>query len=107
MALLGLVGTPPTVVFVGKLTTATAAWDGGHAWLAIVVFVNTLVSLFYYLRWIVPVYRAGAAAECTMYSAVEPARWSATVAVAAAVASLALGVLAGAVWALADQALLP
>ena len=107
VALLGLVGTPPTVVFVGKLTTAMAAWDGGHAWLAIVVFVNTLVSLFYYLRWIVPVYRPGAAAECTMYSAVEPARWSAAVAVAAAVASLGLGVLAGAVWALADQALLP
>jgi NADH-quinone oxidoreductase subunit N len=87
-----------------KLTTATAAWDGGHAWLAIVVFVNTLVSLSTTCAGLC---RSTEPTECTMYSAVEPARWSATVAVAAAVASLALGVLAGAVWALADQALLP
>lgn len=57
VALLGLVATPPTAVFVGKPTTATAAWDGGYAWLAVVGFLNTLVSLFYYLRWIVPTYR--------------------------------------------------
>ena len=25
----------PTAVFAGKLTTATAAWDGGAAWLAV------------------------------------------------------------------------
>ena len=29
VALLSLVGTPPTAVFVGKLTVFTAAWDGG------------------------------------------------------------------------------
>lgn len=46
VALLGLVGTPPTTVFLGKLTTATAAWDGDYAWLATVVFVNSLLSLF-------------------------------------------------------------
>jgi NADH-quinone oxidoreductase subunit N len=65
VVLLGLVGTPPTAVFAGKLTTATAAWDGGYAWLAVVVFANTVVSLFYYLRWIVPVYRTPAAAAWT------------------------------------------
>src|SRR5699024_6127828 len=54
LALLGLVGTPPTAVFVGKLTVATAAWDGGHAWLAIVLLANTVLSLFYYLRWLAP-----------------------------------------------------
>ncbi len=59
VALLGLVGTPPTVVFAGKLTTTTAAWDGGLAWLAVAVFLNTVVSLFYYLRWIAPVYGLG------------------------------------------------
>lgn len=47
VALLGLVGTPPTAVFVGKLTTATAAWDGDQAWLAVTVFGNSLISLFY------------------------------------------------------------
>lgn len=52
VALLGLVGTPPTAVFIGKLTTLGATWDAGLAWLALAVAVNTVVSLFYYLRWI-------------------------------------------------------
>ncbi|SCG60125.1 NADH-quinone oxidoreductase subunit N [Micromonospora halophytica] len=98
VALLGLVGTPPTVVFIGKLTTATAAWDGGHGWLAVVVFANTLISLFYYLRWIVPTYRrpepGGHPAERS--SAV--GRWASRTAVTAAAVSLALGLAGGMVW---------
>ncbi|WP_099023299.1 NADH-quinone oxidoreductase subunit N [Mycolicibacterium palauense] len=93
VALLGLLGTPPTGVFVGKLMTATAAWDGGAAWLAVVVFVNTLISLFYYLRWIVPCYqRDGAEPGFTVR------RWSAAVAVSAAAASLLVGLGAGVLW---------
>ncbi|MDN5791065.1 MAG: NADH-quinone oxidoreductase subunit N, partial [Micrococcales bacterium] len=42
VALLGLVGTPPAALFVGKLTTATAAWDGGMAWVTVTVFINSL-----------------------------------------------------------------
>ena len=60
--LLGLVGTPPTAVFVGKLTVFAAALDGGLGWLVVVAAVNTVASLFYYLRWIGPVFaREGAA----------------------------------------------
>ncbi len=101
VALLGLVGTPPTAVFVGKLTTATAAWDGGMAWLAVAVLVNTLVSLFYYLRWIAPTFGSaegardaapgGTAAEVML-------RWSARTAQGAALLSLAVGLGAGLVW---------
>ena len=54
VCLLGLVGTPPTAVFVGKLVVFVAAWDGGLAWLVVVAAVNTVASLFYYLRWIAP-----------------------------------------------------
>lgn len=54
ICLLGLVGTPPTAVFAGKLTVFTAAWDGGLAWLVVIAAVNTVASLFYYLRWLVP-----------------------------------------------------
>ncbi len=54
VCLLGLVGTPPTAVFVGKLVVFTAAWDGGLAWLVVVAAANTVASLFYYLRWIIP-----------------------------------------------------
>lgn len=91
VSLLGLVGTPPTAVFVGKLTTASAAWDGGAAWLAVAVVVNTLASLFYYLRWLAPVVartEPGAAGP-------EPRRYAEVAAVLAAAASLLLGVLSG------------
>jgi NADH-quinone oxidoreductase subunit N len=54
ICLLGLVGTPPTAVFLGKLEAFSAVFDGGYAWLAVVAAVNTVASLFYYLRWIVP-----------------------------------------------------
>jgi NADH-quinone oxidoreductase subunit N len=96
VALLGLVGTPPTVVFVGKLTTATAAWDGGLEWLAVVVLGNSLISLFYYLRWIVPVFRIGEHPD--EVSSPAPRPWSARTAVLASALSLALGVGSGVVW---------
>lgn len=41
-------------VFVGKLTVFAAALDGGFGWLVVVAAVNTVASLFYYLRWISP-----------------------------------------------------
>ncbi len=95
VSLLGLVGTPPTAVFVGKLTTIAAAWDGGLAWLAIVVLVNTLLSLFYYLRWIVQPFRSydGPGPEMSVIG-----RWSVRLAVVTAVLSVGLGIAAGAVW---------
>ncbi|WP_460868653.1 NADH-quinone oxidoreductase subunit N [Nocardioides pakistanensis] len=99
VALLGLVGTPPTVVFAGKLTTTAAAWDGGYAWLAVLVFVNTVTSLFYYLRWIAPVFGRGEPPVRTMPGAFVPEQWSAPVAVATSALSLVLGVGAGVLWA--------
>lgn len=103
VALLGLVGTPPTAVFVGKLTTATAAWDGGMAWLAVAVLVNTLVSLFYYLRWIAPAFSSvdlgrEAAARAGQTATEAAFRWSAGTAQGAALLSIALGLGAGLVW---------
>jgi NADH-quinone oxidoreductase subunit N len=98
VVLLGLVGTPPTAIFVGKLTTATAAWDGGFAWLTIVVLVNTLASLFYYLRWIIPAFQPEGAVERTAPGAFVPARWAGGAALAAAAISLGIGLGAGAVW---------
>jgi NADH-quinone oxidoreductase subunit N len=59
VGLLGLVGTPPTVVFAGKLAGFTAAVDGGMTWLAVVAILNSIASLFYYLRWIAPVFSTG------------------------------------------------
>ncbi len=97
VVLLGLVGTPPTAVFVGKLTTASAAWDGGAGWLAAAVLVNSVVSLFYYLRWIIPVFRAKERPVRGAFSPLPTARWAALV---GAAISVALGIAAGPVWAL-------
>ncbi len=99
VALLGLVGTPPTVVFVGKLTTTAAAWDAGYAWLAVLVLVNTVVSLFYYLRWIAPLYARPETPEQHQDDAGTPGHWSRTTAIATAALSLLLGIGSGALWA--------
>ncbi|MFG2091290.1 NADH-quinone oxidoreductase subunit N [Spirillospora sp. NPDC048824] len=56
ICLLGLVGTPPTAVFVGKVLMFGAALDGDYTWLAVVAAVNTVASVFYYLRWITPAF---------------------------------------------------
>ena len=92
VCLLGLVGTPPTSVFVGKVVVFAAAADGGFTWLLVVGAVNTVASLFYYLRWLAPVFAAGTAPGET-----GPAErgWPELAAVSAAVTSVALGLLAG------------
>lgn len=61
IVLLGLVGTPPTAVFVGKVAVFAAAADGGLGWLVVLAAVNTVASLFYYLRWIGPATRSESA----------------------------------------------
>ncbi|WP_028662966.1 NADH-quinone oxidoreductase subunit N, partial [Saccharomonospora halophila] len=63
VCLLGLVGTPPTAVFAGKLVVFTAAFAAGFGWLVAVAVVNTVASLFYYLRWIAPMLRTDTAAR--------------------------------------------
>jgi NADH-quinone oxidoreductase subunit N len=90
VCLLGLIGTPPTAVFIGKLLVFGAALDGGYAWLAVAMAANTVASVFYYLRWIVPVY-ARKPAEARPVR-----RDAAALAAAAALFSLALGVTSGA-----------
>lgn len=54
LSLLSLLGLPPLTGFVGKLELFTAAIDAGQAWLAVVAIVNTVISLYYYLRVIAP-----------------------------------------------------
>ncbi|MCX5328691.1 MULTISPECIES: NADH-quinone oxidoreductase subunit N [unclassified Streptomyces] len=90
ICLLGLVGTPPTAVFLGKLEAFSAAFDGGYAWLAVLAAVNTVASLFYYLRWIVPaVSRSGPPTSADGNSAAR------IVAYTAAAISLGLGIAGG------------
>ncbi|WP_116451537.1 NADH-quinone oxidoreductase subunit N [Blastococcus litoris] len=109
VCLLGLVGTPPTAVFVGKLAVFTAAWDGGLAWLVVVAAVNTVASLFYYLRWVAPAFAGvpvapvpaegpvGSGARTSAGTRQEVRRSPEAILHAAAVGSVLLGVGAG-VW---------
>ncbi|ELS58509.1 NADH-quinone oxidoreductase subunit N [Streptomyces viridochromogenes] len=93
VCLLGLVGTPPTAVFLGKLEAFSAAFDGGYAWLVVVAAVNTVASLFYYLRWIAPAFLArGRAGDSPTTSGT-----AAVIAYGAATASIVLGLLGGTV----------
>ena len=95
VALLGLVGTPPTAVFVGKLAALAATWDADLAWLTLAVALNTVVSLFYYLRWIRAALRPGPDGPA-------PARGrSASLAYVTGASTILLGLAAGPIfWAL-------
>ncbi|MFF3561474.1 NADH-quinone oxidoreductase subunit N [Streptomyces sp. NPDC002574] len=105
VCLLGLVGTPPTGVFLGKLEIFSAAVDGGLTWLAALAVANTVASLFYYLRWLAPVFATADPAPAPAHTVL--GHWAAVTAVAAAALSLALGVAGGAVLPLTTGALLP
>ena len=50
LALIALIGVPPTGIFIAKLYVFTAAVDSGLAWLAIIGVINSAVSAYYYVR---------------------------------------------------------
>ncbi|MEU9602519.1 NADH-quinone oxidoreductase subunit N [Streptomyces sp. NPDC048109] len=105
ICLLGLVGTPPTGVFLGKLEIFSAAIDGGYAWLAALAVANTVASLFYYLRWLAPLFTTTAPAPADTQTVL--GRWAAATAYTAATISLALGIAGGTVLPFATGRLLP
>ncbi len=95
VALLGLVGTPPTAVFVAKVATIAVTWEAGLAWLAVLVAANTVLSLAYYLRWLATCL---APADQDEHSSTR--RLPAGLAMGCAAGALALGLVAGPVLAL-------
>ena len=54
LAFLSLLGLPPLAGFVGKLELFRAAIDADQAWLAVVAVVNTVISIYPYLRVAAP-----------------------------------------------------
>lgn len=50
IAMLSLVGIPPLVGFFGKFLLFKVTLTADHTWLAVIAVINTLVSLYYYLR---------------------------------------------------------
>ncbi len=51
-----LAGIPPTAGFVGKFYIFSAAVDAGYAWLAVVMALTSVISVYYYLRVTVAMY---------------------------------------------------
>lgn len=57
--LLCLAGLPPGIIGVfAKVTVFSAAVDAGLGWLAVVMAVNVVIALFYYLQWTTLLFRA-------------------------------------------------
>ncbi len=56
VSLLSFVGIPPLAGFAAKLALFGAVIDAGYGWLAALAVANTVVSVFYYVRVLAPVY---------------------------------------------------
>jgi NADH-quinone oxidoreductase subunit N len=51
--MLSLGGIPPTAGFMGKFWIFSAAIESGYVWLAVIGVLNSVVSIYYYLRVVV------------------------------------------------------
>ncbi|OKK05906.1 NADH-quinone oxidoreductase subunit N [Streptomyces sp. CB03234] len=57
--LLCLAGLPPGIIgLFAKVTVFSAAVDAGLGWLAVVMGVNVVIALYYYLQWTAVLFRA-------------------------------------------------
>jgi len=54
--MLSLAGFPPSVGFFGKLFLFTAGVSAGYTWLVVIAVLMSVVSVFYYVRVLVPVW---------------------------------------------------
>ncbi|NMH97476.1 NADH-quinone oxidoreductase subunit N [Pseudonocardia acidicola] len=82
-----LAGLPPGLAgLFAKVVVVRAVVDGGHGWLAVIVAVNTVIGLYYYLAWAVRLF-APPAADGAAFGAL---RRPIAVAIAVAVAGLVL-----------------
>jgi NADH-quinone oxidoreductase subunit N len=109
IAMLALAGFPATAGFIGKFYLIDAAVSGGYAWLGIAIVVGSMISLAYYLRVVAVMWmdRLEVRLPTIPPRYVRPvAGWSpeadaraqpeiAAVAVIAAIATVALGIVPG------------
>src|SRR5207245_5482594 len=61
--MLSLAGFPPTVGFFGKLFLFTAGVSAGYTWLVVVAVLMSVVSVYYYVRVLIPVWSTTTRAE--------------------------------------------
>lgn len=58
---LSFIGVPPLSGFVAKLLLFLVAIEVGYTWLAVIAAINTVISIFYYVRVLAPAYFGGSA----------------------------------------------
>jgi NADH-quinone oxidoreductase subunit N len=95
-----LAGIPPTAGFVGKFYVFAAAVKGGFIDLAIIGVINSVLSVYYYLRVTVMIYMREPAADMPSLKYSRAATLATTI---AALATLILGIFPGIFITLARQ----
>jgi NADH-quinone oxidoreductase subunit N len=61
--MLSLAGFPPLVGFFGKFFLFTAGVSAGYTWLVVLAVLTSVVSVFYYVRVLIPVWSSTAGAD--------------------------------------------
>jgi NADH-quinone oxidoreductase subunit N len=61
--MLSLAGFPPFAGFFGKLFLFTAGVDAGYTWLVVLAVLMSVVSVYYYVRVLIPVWSPSARAD--------------------------------------------
>jgi NADH-quinone oxidoreductase subunit N len=84
--MLSLAGFPPTVGFFGKLFVFTAGVSAGYTWLVVLAVIMSVVSVFYYVRVLIPVWSAS-----TRTDPVPSSLTTTSVVALSGIASIALG----------------
>jgi NADH-quinone oxidoreductase subunit N len=89
VSFLSFIGVPPLSGFVAKLLLFLVAIEVGYTWLAVIAAVNTVISIFYYVRVLAPAYFGDLGAPVPALG-----RPAATAALVAAGALVATGIAA-------------
>jgi NADH-quinone oxidoreductase subunit N len=84
--MLSLAGIPLTAGFAGKFQIFRSAIDQGYVWLTVIGVLNSVVSIYYYLRMVVVMYMQQPAPGSA------PARPTPSVSLYAAIAAALVGV---------------
>ena len=83
IGMISLIGLPPTAGFFGKYYLFTAVIQQGYAWLAIIAILNSILSVYYYLRVVVVMYMKEPKTDWTGVAGLNLTRMAATICVVA------------------------
>lgn len=89
VSFLSFIGVPPLAGFTAKLLLFAVAIEVGYGWLAVAAAINTVISIFYYVRVLAPTYYGVAPTGVPVLG-----RWAACSALAAAAAVIVIGIFA-------------